>query len=135
MRQLAYGVSPAPFSRLFGRSVRRTPSRRSHQELGPIENLTAPSLGRNLAVGANGTATLPLIQPGTLFENRQTQVDLRFTKRLSFAKTRVLANVDLFNLLNLAGIDALNTTYGPSWLRPTRIEGTRYVKFSAQVDF
>jgi len=43
--------------------------------------------------------------------------------------------MDIFNVLNLAGIDAVNTNYGPSWLRPTRIQGTRYVKFSAQLDF
>jgi hypothetical protein len=50
-------------------------------------------------------------------------------------RLRILGSVDVFNLLNLAGIDAINNNYGPSWLRPTRIQGTRYVKFSAQVDF
>jgi hypothetical protein len=95
----------------------------------------APSLGRPLSAGVNGTATVPLLQPGTLFEDRQTQFDLRFTKRFAVGGTRILGNVDLFNLLNLAGIDAINPTYGPSWLQPTRIQGTRYVKFSAQIDF
>jgi hypothetical protein len=95
----------------------------------------APSLGRNLSSGSNGTAALPIIQPGTLYEDRQTQLDLRLSKRISVQRTRILGSVDIFNLLNLAGIDAVNTNYGPSWLRPTRIQGTRYVKFSAQVDF
>jgi hypothetical protein len=95
----------------------------------------APSLGRNLSSGANGTVVVPIIQPGTLFEKRQTQLDLRVTKRVSVRKVRILGSLDAFNLLNLAGIDAVNTNYGPVWLRPTRIQGSRYVKFSAQFDF
>jgi hypothetical protein len=95
----------------------------------------APTLGRNLASGANGTRTLPLIQPGTLYEDRQTQLDFRATKRFTLGGTRILGSLDVFNILNVAGIDAINNAYGPNWLRPTRIQGTRYVKFSAQLDF
>ena len=60
---------------------------------------------------------------------------MRFSKRITVQKARILGSLDIFNVLNLAGIGAVNTNYGPSWLRPTRIQGTRYVKFSAQVDF
>jgi hypothetical protein len=95
----------------------------------------SPTLGRNLASGANGTRTVALIEPGTMYEQRQTQLDFRATKRFSVGRNRILANLDVFNLLNLAGIDAINNSYGPNWLRPTRIQGTRYVKFSAQFDF
>jgi hypothetical protein len=94
-----------------------------------------PSLLRNLSSGTNGTLPLPVIEPGTLYEERQTQLDVRFTKRLTLARTRLLGSLDIFNILNLAGIDAVNTNYGPTWLRPTRIQGTRYVKFSVQIDF
>ena len=94
-----------------------------------------PSLGRTLSSGPNGTKTLALIEPGTLFEDRQTQLDFRFAKRFTVGRYRILGNVDIFNVLNLAGIDAINTSYGPAWRTPTRIQGTRYVKFSAQLDF
>ena len=94
-----------------------------------------PTLGRNLASGATGTRTVALIEPGTLYEDRQTQLDFRLTKRFTIGSTRILGNVDVFNLLNVAGIDAINTSYGPAWLRPTRIQGTRYLKFSGQLDF
>jgi hypothetical protein len=94
-----------------------------------------PSLGRNLAAGANGTANLPLIQAGTLYENRQTELDIRLTKGFTYGHVRLLGNLDIFNALNLAGIDAVNTTYGPNWLTPTRIQGPRYMKLSAQLDF
>src|SRR5712691_9529371 len=42
----------------------------------------APSLGRNLSAGANGTATTQLVAPGTLFDDRLNQVDFRVTKTL-----------------------------------------------------
>jgi len=37
----------------------------------------APSLGRNLAAGANATATVQLVAPGTQFGDRLNQVDFR----------------------------------------------------------
>jgi hypothetical protein len=94
-----------------------------------------PSLGRNLSSGANSTVSLPIIQSGTLYEKRQTQLDLRVSKRFVINRARILGSVDVFNVLNLAGIDAINVNYGPNWLRPTRIQGSRYVKFSGQLDF
>jgi hypothetical protein len=94
-----------------------------------------PSLGRNLSSGANSTVSLPVIKPGTLYENRQTQLDVRFTKRFTVGRARLLGSLDVFNILNLAGIDAINVNYGPQWRRPTRIQGTRYIKFSSQIDF
>ncbi len=35
--------------------------------------LIAPPLGRNVASGANGTATVPLIAPGTMYGDRLNQ--------------------------------------------------------------
>ena len=43
---------------------------------------------------------VPVIQPGTLYEKRQTQLDLRVTKRMTVRKARILGSVDVFNLLN-----------------------------------
>jgi hypothetical protein len=60
---------------------------------------------------------------------------MRLSKRFRVQRMRILGSVDIFNVLNLAGIDAVNINYGPSWLRPTRIQGSRYVKFSTQIDF
>jgi hypothetical protein len=94
-----------------------------------------PSLGRPLSAGVNATVTLPLIEPGTMYDSRQTQFDIRVSKRFQVGRTRILGSLDVFNLLNLAGIDAVNTNYGPQWLTPTRVQGTRYMKFSAQLDF
>ena len=42
----------------------------------------SPSLGRNLASGPNGTATVPLVAPGTLYGERLNQLDFRFSKNV-----------------------------------------------------
>ena len=82
-----------------------------------------PSLGRNLAacgtrVPCTATATVPLIAPQTMFEDRRTQLDLRFTKRLTFGRMKLDANLDVYNVLNASAVNSVNQTYGPQWLQP-----------------
>jgi hypothetical protein len=91
------------------------------------------SLGRPLT---SGTATVPLIEPGTTYAGRLNQVDFRLSKVVRFGSgTRILANVDLYNMFNASPTLALNTTYGSAWLRPLQILQGRLLKFSAQLDF
>ena len=40
----------------------------------------SPSLGRDLSAGPNGTVTIPLIAPSTLYEDRIQQIDFRFSR-------------------------------------------------------
>ena len=94
----------------------------------------AQSLGRPLA-GSVQSATIDIIPPSTMFEDRVTQLDLRFTKRLRFGRTRVEGNVDLYNLFNSSSILATNTRYGTAWLTPTQVLGGRLFKLGAQVNF
>jgi hypothetical protein len=95
-----------------------------------------PSLGRNLSSGANGTVSVPLIAPSTEFGDRQRQIDVRLTKRLRVGgRVRILANLDLYNVMNATGISAVNTTFGSNWLRPTQLQQGRYLKFGGQLDF
>jgi hypothetical protein len=101
-----------------------------------------PTLGRNLAsCGAaatvcNGTATVPLVAPGTLYGDRLNQVDLRMSKTFRLpASRRVQALVDLYNLFNANPVLAQNNTFGPQWQRPTQILQGRLLKFGLQVDF
>jgi hypothetical protein len=98
----------------------------------------APSLGRGLASGGNGTVNVELIQPATLFADNSKQLDLRFSKRIHVGRARILGNVDLFNIFNASGIQTLNTSYGSSgagWLRPTLVQGARSLMFGGQLDF
>jgi hypothetical protein len=94
-----------------------------------------PSLGRDLAAGPNGTVTVELIPPGTRYDERTNQIDFRITKSFTVRTVRIVGNVDFFNILNANGTQTLNTRFGPSWLRPTQIQGARYVQVGGQVTF
>jgi hypothetical protein len=99
-----------------------------------------PSLGRNLSSGATGTAVVPLIQPGTLYGPRVTQVDLRVLKSVTVGHARVTGTVQIFNLLNSSAVQSLNVNYGSaashaSWLQPTIILQARYLQVTGQISF
>jgi hypothetical protein len=93
-----------------------------------------PSLGRNLA-GGTRTATVPLIAPQTLREDRRTQLDLRVSKILEFGRTRLQANLDFFNALNASSILDLNNTFGAQWRQPSRILDPRMVQLGGRLEF
>jgi hypothetical protein len=94
------------------------------------------SLGRDLASGANGTVTVPLIAPGTMYGDRLNQVDFRVSKIFRLAGgRRIQANMDLFNMFNVSAVLGQNNTYGSQWLRPTNIIQGRLLKFGGQIDF
>jgi hypothetical protein len=108
----------------------------------------APTLGRNLAsCGAaatcSGTATVPLIAPQTMFEDRRTQLDLRLSKFIRIAsKLRLQANFDVYNALNASPLLGINTTYGSQWRFPVTSLATgagvldgRLVQFSGTLSF
>jgi hypothetical protein len=95
----------------------------------------SPSLGRDLSSGARGTALVELIRPGTLFEDRITQLDVRLTRVFRVAGTRVQGMFDIYNAFNANSILQQNTRYGSAWLTPQVILAARLFKFGAQVDF
>jgi hypothetical protein len=58
------------------------------------------TLGRNLSscrdqVPCNGTVTINVIPPGSMFEDRLQQLDLRLTKNIRVGKYRIRGNLDL----------------------------------------
>ena len=94
-----------------------------------------PSLGRNLAAGPNGTATVSLLPPNTEFENRILQTDFRLAKTITLARTRVKGMFDIYNLFNNTGILSENFTYGAQFLRPGQVLAARLIKFGVQIDY
>ena len=60
----------------------------------------APSLGRNLSAGPNGTVTVNLIEPNSVLSDRVNQLDLRLSRVFSRRTTRIRASFDLYNALN-----------------------------------
>ena len=101
----------------------------------------APSLGRDLAAcggrtPCTATVTVPLIEPGTRFEDRITRFDLRFTKIINAGrKVRIQGNMDLYNVFNNGAIVTLSNTFGSTWLQPQQLVDGRMVQFSAKLDF
>jgi hypothetical protein len=95
----------------------------------------APSLGRNLSAGVRGTATIELIEPGTMREPRRRQLDFRLARNMTFGRTRVLGTFELFNALNANSVLQMTTRYGAAWLRPSEILSARLFKVGVQVSF
>jgi len=101
----------------------------------------APSLGRNLAScpSATGpcasTATIAVLAPNTLFEDRISQFDVRLAKTLRLGRARLQGQFDIYNLFNASAVLAESFVYGTNWLRPSGVLGARLVKFGAQLDF
>lgn len=94
-----------------------------------------PTLGRSLSSGANGTVSVPLIAPSTLYEKRIQQVDFRFSRIFRIAGKRVEPEFDIYNALNASPILAVNNTYGPQWRQPTQILAGRLLKIGFQMTF
>jgi hypothetical protein len=100
-----------------------------------------PSLGRDLAAcrGAltcSATATVPLIAPQTMFDDRLTRLDLRIGKRIELSqRMRLQANVNVYNVFNGSASSVLNVNYGPLWLQPSLLQDGRMLQFSGTLTF
>jgi hypothetical protein len=97
--------------------------------------IIAPSLGRNLSAGANGTATVQLIAPGTQYGDRLNQVDFRLSKILVVGGTRIQGNLDVYNSFNANPVLLQNNQFGSAWQKPLNILAGRLLKFGVQIYF
>jgi hypothetical protein len=130
-----FGLHPLPAGFVASATYRDIPGAPITAAYQAPNSAIAPSLGRSLAAGVNGTAIVQLVEPGTMYGPRQRALDLRLSKRQRFGKARLTGNIDVFNVFNATSIVTLNTTYGPSWQRPTLLQGARFFKVSGQFDF
>ncbi len=116
---------------------------RSDQGAPLSANWTAPNsatvgLNRPFAGVGGQTITVNLIEPGTLYGDRVTQIDMRFAKILRFGRTRTTVGLDVYNITNSNAILTYNQTFVPTtdtWLRPNSVLQARFMKLSAQMDF
>ena len=103
--------------------------------------IVSPSLRRSIsACGANCAPTssfgnVELISPGTVYEDRQQSVDLRFTRVFRVGRANVRPSLDLSNLLNAGSIYAANSGFGSQWLVPYEISGGRLARINVQLEF
>ena len=82
-----------------------------------------------------GTATFPLVEPATLFNERVNQVDLRLSRPFRWRDVRIRAILDIGNLLNASPVLLQNNTYGANWLRPGFIMPGRLIKPTVEMTF
>jgi hypothetical protein len=102
----------------------------------PTNAEISPSLGRNLSGGlATPTTQIPLVPPQTLFEDRLTRLDLRFSKIFKVNRLRVQLNVDAYNALNSSGIRSVINAYGPRWQSVAQILDPRLIQVGGQISF
>ena len=96
------------------------------------------SLGRDLSGGA-ANATVRIVEPGTLYGDRLTQLDFRVGKILRFGRMRANASADVFNLLNgnavLLQNDGYSLTNPTLWTRPITVQQARMLKFSLSMNY
>jgi hypothetical protein len=83
----------------------------------------------------NAAATVQLVEPETMFEDRGTQLDVRLSKIFRFGRSRLQAKLDAYNLTNAGDVLSVQNRYGPNWLRPINILASQMFKVSAQFDF
>jgi hypothetical protein len=120
----AFGSYPLPWDFVVSGTLQNVAGPMITATWNAPNSAIASSLGRNLAAcGAaavcTATAQVPLIDPGTMYEPRRTQIDLRLTKRFRLAERSTLeASLDLYNAFNSDAVLNLNRTYGSQWLRP-----------------
>jgi hypothetical protein len=96
-------------------------------------SVVQPSLGRPLSAGA-ANVTVNLVEPGRIYGEQTSLLDLRFSKIFRFGKYRSSLNLDLSNALNSSGVTSINNNY-TAWLAPTGIHLARFAKISANLDF
>jgi hypothetical protein len=104
--------------------------------------VAAQTLGRPLA-GTTPNISVNLVAPGTLYGDRVNELDFRIAKVLRFGRTRTNVGFDIFNVLNANPVLTYNNSFTPitaanpngQWLVPTSVLQSRFVKFSASIDF
>ena len=97
------------------------------------------------SLGATPSIAVQLIEPGTLYDDRMYQADIRGTKSFGRGRTRVKVMIDLYNALNanpvltrsvpLTTVDTYSLPPSLAWNRPVGILDGRLFKIGAQLDF
>jgi len=76
-----------------------------------------------------------LIEPGTTYGDRATELDVRVGKLLEFGGTRTNVLVEFYNLFNSSTVLRQGNTFGRRWQAPQTILPARFLKLGMQFDF
>jgi hypothetical protein len=137
-----YGSYPLPYQFLVSGVVQNVSGPQILANYAAPNSAIAPSLGRNLSAcptdtgTCTATATVPLVEPQTMFADRRTQLDVRFSRTFRFGSRYSLdASLDVYNLTNNASIITLNNTYGTTWQQPTAVLDARMFQVKGRFNF
>ena len=89
-------------------------------------------LGRPMS---EASVDINVVEPGTEYEARVNQVDLRLSKIFNINTQRIQVMFDVFNVLNENSITESDRFYGPNYQRPQAIMPGRLAKFAVQYNF
>jgi len=94
-----------------------------------------PSLGRNLAAGANATKSIVMFEPDKVWGPRLNQLDGRLSRTFSFKdRYRATLNIDLYNITNNNYIVSYTTAYATLG-KPSTVLSPRLFKIGGQFNF
>jgi hypothetical protein len=107
------------------------------------QNKPGPPLIANATLftgGVGGFTVVNVIEPGTAYGERISQLDIRAAKVLRFGRMRAVVGIDLYNALNSSDVLAYSTNYSSFTVMsravfPTSIIAPRLLRFSADVSF
>ena len=125
----ASGSYPLPYAMTVSGVMRFLPG----ASLGASYAVTSAIAGVPLTGG--GSLNVQLVEPNTMFESYENQLDLRLMRTFRFGKMRAQALLDVYNVFNSSTATTTNQTYGPSWLKPQAIQNARFLRFGGQFDF
>ena len=102
----------------------------------PASEVRFVSPDRTSLSGGASSTTVELVEPGTLYADRLTQVDIRVAKIFSLGGAkRLKVMLDVYNMLNGTGTNAVNTQFGSRWQNPTQVLLARFAKLGVQYNF
>ncbi len=102
--------------------------------------LTATSANVRFVNGTRTALNTPvavnLYAPNSVFGDRFSQLDVAVRKTFNVGATRLLAALDVYNVLNSNSIQNVVTAYGSArWLRPTLFLEARVARITASLQF
>lgn len=95
--------------------------------------VVSPSLGRNLSGNAQNIV-VNIVDPGTMYGDRLSELDLRIGKVLQFGRVRSTASVDIYNVFNVNTVLTQSRAFA-TWNNPQSIIGARFVELVLKTDF
>ena len=122
-----------PYDIQFAATLQNAPGPERMANVNYSAGTIAAALGRP---ATGGSQTINVIPPGSVYGDRFTQFDVRFTKIFSFANgARIRAMFDVFNVFNANSTAFEEPAFGGAWLNPQVIMPGRLGKVAFQLDF